>query len=54
MEKNISIPNGNEEVVVSLTVKELLALAGERFNQDRSNLIQARKKIRQQLEKKKQ
>ncbi len=53
MEKNIYVPNETQQVMVSLTVKEFLALAGDRFNQDRDTLIQAKKKVRQQLEQKK-
>ncbi len=50
MENHIQIPQGNEQVAVQLTVKEFLALSGERFNQDHKLLIEARKKLRQQLE----
>jgi hypothetical protein len=50
MENNIKIPNSNENVTLSLTVKEILSLSGDKFNQDHSTLIEARKKIKQQLE----
>ncbi len=50
MKNNIKIPKGNEEITVHLTVKELLSLSGDKFNQDHSTLIAARKKIRQQVE----
>jgi hypothetical protein len=50
MESNIKIPNSNENITVNLTVKEILSLSGDKFNQDHSTLVQARKKIKQQLE----
>lgn len=50
MENNIKIPNSNENITVSLTVKEILSLSGDKFSQDHSTLIEARKKIKQQLE----
>jgi chromosomal replication initiation ATPase DnaA len=50
MNNNVKIPKENEEVTVHLTVKELLSLSGDKFNQDHSTLIAARKKIRQQIE----
>ena len=52
MKNNIEIPKSNESVSITLTVKEILSLSGDKFNQDRSLLIQAKKKIRQQLENK--
>jgi hypothetical protein len=50
MNNQVNIPQGNEQVEIHLTVKELMALSGERFNQDHQLLIVARKKLRQQLE----
>jgi hypothetical protein len=50
MENNIKIPNSNENVIVSLTVKEILSLAGDKFANDHNTITQAKKKIRQQLE----
>lgn len=50
MNNNISVPNSEEQVKIHLTVKEILTLAGDKFNQDHATFIQARKKIRQQLE----
>jgi hypothetical protein len=50
MENQVHIPQENAQVAVQLSVKELLALSGERFNQDHKVLIEARKKLRQQLE----
>jgi hypothetical protein len=50
MNNQVNIPQGNEQVEIHLTVKELMALSGERFNQDHKLLIEARKKLRQQLE----
>lgn len=52
MENQVQIPQGNEQIAVHLTVKELLALSGERFNQDHQLLIEARKKLRKQIESK--
>jgi len=50
MNNDFQIPKSNEEVTVHLTVKELLSLSGDKFNQDHSTLILARKKLRQQIE----
>jgi hypothetical protein len=50
MEKQFQIPQGNEQVAIQLTVRELLALSGDNFYQDHKLLIEARKKLRQQLE----
>jgi len=46
----LKIPNGNEKVTVELTVKELLALAGQKFPQDKSVEISARRKLNEVLE----
>jgi hypothetical protein len=46
----LKIPNGDEKVTVELTVKELLALAGQRFHEDKSVEISARKKLNEALE----
>ncbi len=50
MHNQLNIPQGNDQIAVQLTVKELLALSGERFYQDHKLLIEARKKLRQQIE----
>jgi hypothetical protein len=48
--EQLKIPNGNEKVTVELTVKELLALAGQKFPQDKSVEISARRKLNEVLE----
>jgi hypothetical protein len=50
MNNQLNIPHGNEQVAVQLTVRELLALSGDNFYQDHKLLIEARKKLRQQIE----
>ncbi len=50
MDQQLQIPQGNQQMAVQLTVKELLALSGDRFYQDHKLLIEARKKLRQQVE----
>ena len=49
VEYNINIPKGDENVVVNLTVKEILSLSGDNFVYDKEVLAQAKKKIKQQL-----
>jgi hypothetical protein len=49
MNNQISVPNKDKSVRVNLTIKEILALAGDKFEYDKSTLIEARKKIRKQL-----
>jgi len=46
----LKIPNGDEKVTVELTVKELLALAGQKFPLDRNVEISARRKLNMVLE----
>lgn len=46
----VKIPNGDEKVKVELTVKELLALAGQRFHEDKDVEISARRKLNEALE----
>lgn len=46
----LKIPNGEEKVTVELTVKELLALAGQKFPLDKGVEISARKKLNEALE----
>ena len=45
----LKIPNGDEKVTVELTVKELLALAGQKFPLDRNIEISARRKLNEVL-----
>ena len=51
MDNKIYIPNGDKEVSINLTVKEILSLVGDRFREDRDTLVEAKKKIRKQLDK---
>ncbi|OUM95344.1 MAG: hypothetical protein A9Z00_08275 [Thermobacillus sp. ZCTH02-B1] len=46
----LRIPNGDEKVTVELTVKELLALAGQKFRLDRNVEISARRKLNEAIE----
>ena len=46
----LKIPNGDAKVTVELTVKELLALVGQKFPQDKSVEISARRKLNEVLE----
>lgn len=44
------VPQGDQLVTVELTVKELIALTGVRFNEDRNIKISAYKKLNSVLE----
>jgi len=44
------IPNGDDKVMVELTVKELMTLTGARFPDDHSIAVSARKKLNRVLE----
>jgi len=44
------VPQGDEVVTVELTVKELIALTGVRFNDDRQVKINAYKKLNSVLD----
>ena len=44
------IPQGDEVLTVELTVKELIALTGVRFNEDRKVKVSAHKKLNSVLE----
>lgn len=44
------VPQGDELVTVELTVKELIALTGVRFNEDRQIKINAYKKLNSVLD----
>jgi hypothetical protein len=46
MAQEFAVPHGDEKVVVELTVKEALALAGIHFHEEPELLHRARKKLR--------
>ncbi len=48
----VKIPNGEEKIMVELTVKEAMALTGVRFNSEPKMLFDARKKLKVSLEQK--
>lgn len=50
MNGQMAIPQGNRSITVELTVKEALALAGYRFNQDPKLSAGARRKVKQAVE----
>jgi len=53
MNSEVRIPQGDEKIMVELTVKEAMALGeGVLFHQHRSLKAQARKKIRRELARK--
>lgn len=51
MSVNVSIPDGEQKVLVELTVKEAMALSGFRFNQNSKPLTVARRKVKNALDK---
>lgn len=46
----LKIPNGDAKVTVELTVKELLALAGQKFPLNKEVEVSARRKLNEALE----
>lgn len=50
MNSNVSIPKGDDKIVVELTVKEAIALSGVRFNEDPALVFEARKKLKHFVE----
>ncbi|WP_010272502.1 hypothetical protein [Paenibacillus senegalensis] len=50
MNTQVLVPKGNETVSVQLTVKELMALSGERFPYDNELMSQLKKKLKRSLE----
>ncbi|MEB3101024.1 hypothetical protein [Ferviditalea candida] len=50
MNSNVSIPKGDDKIVVELTVKEAIALSGTRFNEDPGLVFEARKKLKHFVE----
>lgn len=50
MTTHVLVPQGEERITVELTVKEAMALSGFRFNQNSSQLADARRKVRSALD----
>ncbi len=50
MSDQVNVPKGEEKITVELTVKEALALAGIRFNNERNLIPEARKKLRHSVD----
>ncbi len=50
MSEFVKIPNGEEQITVQLTIKEIMALSGVRFQEDRSIERSARKKLQLAIE----
>ena len=50
MSNYVKVPNGEEQITVKLTMKELMALTGVRFQEDRSIERSARKKLQMAIE----
>ena len=50
--KKVEVPNAEKEVVIKLTMKELLILLGDKFTYDKGSLARARKNVRKQIENK--
>jgi hypothetical protein len=52
MKTEVNILQGNDTINVELTVKEALALTGNRFNENHMLTVDARKKLKKTLEEK--
>jgi hypothetical protein len=52
MDSPVKIPNGEEKITIELSVKEALALSGERFNYQPEVALDARKKVKESLNQK--
>lgn len=50
MDSNVFIPDGDDKIMVELTVKEAIALTGVRFNDDPNTVLDARKKLKHSLD----
>lgn len=50
MNAQVLLPKGDQTVSVELTVKELMALSGERFPYDDKILAEVRKKLKRSLD----
>lgn len=46
----VKVPNGEEQITIQLTKKELMALTGVKFQEDRSIERSARKKLQMAIE----
>ncbi len=49
MDSQVKIPRGDEKITVELTVKEAIALSGIRFYDQPEVVLEARKKLKHQL-----
>ena len=52
MNANVKIPQGEEKIVIELSLKEAIALTGVRFNNDHDLASDARKKIKESIDEK--
>jgi hypothetical protein len=52
MSQAFRIPQGDETVKVELTLKEVMALAGQKFHYNHDVFVSARKKLNQLLDEK--
>ena len=50
MSSNVMIPQGEEKIMVELSVKEAIALTGVRFHNNHELMLDARKKVQQSIE----
>ncbi|GIP38892.1 hypothetical protein J31TS4_21720 [Paenibacillus sp. J31TS4] len=50
MSNQVFVPKGEETVTVELTVKELLALSGAKFTNDKRLVPEVRRKLRDRLD----
>jgi hypothetical protein len=52
MNEKLRIPNGEEHIVIELTLKEALALSGAKFHMNHQLETEAVKKVKRSVEKK--
>lgn len=50
MQNHFEIPQGEETILIEMTVKEALAISGEKFNQNHKLESSAMKKVKRTLE----
>ncbi|MEY9092715.1 hypothetical protein [Paenibacillus sp. RC84] len=50
MNANLHIPQGDDTILVEMTVKEAMALSGEKFHSDHKVETEAIKKVKKSLE----
>jgi hypothetical protein len=49
---NVLIPQGEDKIIIELSVKEAMALTGVRFFADHESVLDARKKIKESVDEK--